>query len=144
MHSNIFVGHTSGTNFVAVKAVARDAALNAFSAFHVADAAGLPPSFTWREVTGLCSFFGGVRNVTRTRSDWKSGSSTGAAADAGETGGPDLARQGQPCFVNMDSVEAVGRAVAALNGHTVQGHKLVAGFAPRKKAVAGKQQNNAE
>lgn len=110
---------------------------------------GLPPSFTWREVMGLCSFFGDVRNVTRMRSDIKSSdgtNNTGAAAEAGVASSPDQARQGQPSFVNMDSAEAAGRAVAALNGHTVQGHKLVAGLAPRKKAKvgAGKQQDNAE
>jgi len=146
---NVLVRRTSGTNLVAVAAVAHDAALNQVFALHVADGAGLPPSFTWREVMGLCSFFGDVRNVTRMRSDIKSSdgtNNTGAAAEAGVASSPDQARQGQPSFVNMDSAEAAGRAVAALNGHTVQGHKLVAGLAPRKKAKvgAGKQQDNAE
>lgn len=118
--------------------------------------AGLPASFTYREVLGLCSYFGGVKSVVRMRKDLKTAtpdSSSGSAAggaDAAAAGHDtardeaEMARLGQPSFVLFESARSAAAAVSALNGRTVQGCKVAAAFATPKKAPNKRKAKSAE
>lgn len=118
--------------------------------------AGLPASFTYKEVLGLCSYFGEVKSIVRMRGRGSlkasKGSSSaekdsaaaeaagGAAADAeaGQAAAKEAAesdREGQPCFVIMASEKAAKAAVGALHGRTVQGCVLKAALATPKKVA---------
>lgn len=122
--------------------------------------AGLPPSFSYKEVLGLCSYFGEVKGVVRLRKDVKEpsteegGGSGGSAGEEGSKGSKgsgaaatrdaaESARRGQPCFVMMATAEAAAAAVRALDQRVVQGVRVTAAFANPKPVKKSKRRQKA-
>lgn len=110
--------------------------------------AGLPVTWSHREVRGLCSFFGDVKSVARLNSNYQGGKrgKAGVGADEGNAAEQDSqgaaeeserkiaekGRENQPCFVQMESCEAALAAIHGLDGRVIAGCRLTAASAVKQ------------